>query len=139
MVGKTRPVVEHMEAVVEEMEQPPTAADPLEINVRLYRQIGMLLGQLEEAGAHITLRERVQALIAVGRIQVIFMGLRKEKISDSSAGSSVRKYAKAFKTHDTRGRKAIAGRAPEPDADDTAIQSALDDAWGDGDDERDTA
>ena len=112
--------------------------DPLGINVRLYNQISEVLHQLENDG-HVTLKERIAALIAIGRIQVIFMGLRKEKYDDASTGSSVRKYAKAFKTHDARGRKAIAGGAAEPDDADNAIQSALDDAWGDDDAERDTA
>lgn len=110
-----------------------TNLDPLGINVRLYNQISEILHELE-TGDRVTLKERIAALIAIGRIQIMFMGLRKEKTNDASAGSSVRKYAKAFKAHDARGRKAIAGRTPEPDADDAAIQSALDDALGDDDD-----
>ena len=114
-----------------------TNLDPLGVNVRLYNQISEVLQYLE-THENITFKERIAALVVIGRIQVMFMGLRKEKISDASAGSSVRKYAQAFKAHDARGRKAIArGRPePEPDADDAAIESALDDAiGGDADDD----
>lgn len=109
--------------------------DPLSINVRLYHQVSEMLTQLENS-PNITLKERIAALIAIGRIQVIFTALRKEKIDDGSSGSSVRKYATAFKTHDARRRKAIAGSAePEPEPDPT-----IDDLIGDdADDDRDTA
>ena len=104
--------------------------DPLSVNVRLYNQASELLHQLETS-PHVTLRERYMALVAVGRIQVIFMGLRKEKLDDSNAGSAVRKYATAFKAHGDGGRKAIAGpAAPEPEPD-----IGLDDIWGDDDDD----
>jgi hypothetical protein len=107
--------------------------DPLSINVRLYHQVSEMLTQLENS-PNITLRERIAALVAIGRIQVLFVNLRKEKFDDASAGSSVRKYAAAFKTHDARGRKAIAGAQPEP-------EPTVDDPFGDddADDDRDTA
>lgn len=114
--------------------------DPLGVNVRLYNQISELLHTLEN-NPHLTFRERLAAVIAVGRIQIMFMGLRKEKINDPTSGSSVRKYAKEFeKAHDARGRKAITRSEPELDDADAAIQSVIDDAiGGDDDDERDTA
>lgn len=107
-------------------------ADPLNVNVRLYRQASELLRRLEVGGDHVTLREFYMCMVAVGRIQVMFMGLRKEKVSDANAGSSVRKYEAAFKTNDARGRKAIA-RPAEPDTD-----PGFDDEWGTDDDD-DTA
>ena len=85
--------------------------DPLNVNQRLYRQVAELLKQLEE-NDHVTLRERFQALMAIARIQYVFVNLRKEKIADESTGSAVRKYATAFKANDPRGRKKIAGAKP---------------------------
>jgi hypothetical protein len=108
--------------------------DPLSINVRLYHQVSEMLHQLENS-PNITLRERIAALVAIGRIQVLFVNLRKEKFDDASAGSSVRKYATAFKAHDARRRKAIAGAAePEPEP---TVDDPFDD--DDADDNRDTA
>lgn len=92
--------------------------DPENINGRLYAQVAVLLTQLE-VGEHITLKERIAALIAIGRIQTIFAGLRREKTSDEDAGSTVRKYADAFK-NDAGGRKKRArGGTSQPVADDT--------------------
>lgn len=92
--------------------------DPLKVNERLYRQVAKLLDQLEQ-GEHVTLRERFQALMAIARIQYVFVNLRKEEADDEpTAGSSVRKYATAFtKTDDTRGRKKTARGAAQPAAD----------------------
>jgi hypothetical protein len=106
--------------------------DPLEINVRLYRQVSELLNQLEQ-GVGITMRERIAALQAIGRIQIIFLNLRKEKLGDNAyAGSAVKKYSEAFKADDAGQRKAVAGPADEPDT--------IDIDWDDDDDdERDTA
>ena len=109
--------------------------DPLSINVRLYHQVSEMLHQLENS-PNITLRERIAALVAIGRIQVLFVNLRKEKFDDASAGSSVRKYATAFKTHDTRGRKKIAGAVAEPEPEPDIPDPFSDDP---DDDERDTA
>lgn len=114
--------------------------DPLGINVRLYNQISEILHHLE-TDERVTLKERIAALIAIGRIQIMFMGLRKEKMVDATSGSSVRKYSQAFKAHDARGRKALAGKRaePEPSGDDDIIGDALADALGDDDDDRETA
>lgn len=96
-------------------------ADPLNVNARLYNQIAALLDELEakpkKGGSPIGIRERIAALIAIGRIQTIFVGLRKESGSGRNAGSSVRKYASAFKDAN-RGRKASGRRAAVAAADD---------------------
>lgn len=108
--------------------------DPRNINGRLYAQIDALLTQLE-TGEHITLKERIAAMIAVARIQVAFVGLRKEKVPDDVvAGSTVRKYATAF-ANDTRrrakGARPVAVPArPEPEPDDD-LGLDLDDDNGD--------
>lgn len=114
-------------------------ADPLQVNARLYLQISELLGQLE-AMEGLTIRERVAALVAIGRIQTIFVGLRKEKgLYDGNAGAAVRKYSSAFALkNDTGGRKKIAGPDPRSEPDDNWFERAgiLDD---DGDDDEDAA
>jgi hypothetical protein len=70
--------------------------DPLDVNGRLYRQIGALLDQLEQA-ENLGVRDRIAALVAIGRIQTMFVGLRKETKDDrSEAGSAVRKFKTAF-------------------------------------------
>jgi hypothetical protein len=82
--------------------------DPKAINARLYNQVSELLAQLENNG-DITIRERIAALMAIGRLQTIFLALRlKDKQDDPNAGTTVRKYATAFKAHDTSRRKAAA-------------------------------
>lgn len=71
--------------------------DPLDINARLYKQIGKLLDDMERADRDelMTMPQRVSALIAVGRIQKMFQDLRKGDLT-YGAGSAVRKYASAF-------------------------------------------
>jgi hypothetical protein len=103
---------------VVQLHQANNTADPLNVNVRLYRQISELLTELEQPGVgqRITLRERIAAIIAIGRIQIMFVGLRKEQPSVGT-GTTVRKYAAAFK-NDSGGRKKIAGpksKSAEPD------------------------
>lgn len=94
------------------------ARDPLDINGRLYKQVSELLTQLE-TGEHITLKERVAALVAISRIQYVFVNLRKEKVGDTDAGAAVRKYATAFTKDAARGRKKTTRPAePEPEPDD---------------------
>lgn len=117
-------------STVTRLPTPANPRDPLNVNDRLYKEISRLLDQLGEGGDDITIRERIAALVAIGRIQVLFMGLRKEKSDDPAVtGSAVRKYAGAFKAHDTRRRKKAAGgdAGPAPldalfdeDDDDTA-------------------
>ena len=89
------------------MAQPKTA-DPLNINARLYKQLGKLLDDMEAADRDntMTFPQRISALIAVGRVQKIFVDLKKGDLYDGSAGSTVRKYATAFaRTDAARGRK----------------------------------
>lgn len=104
--------------------------DPKNVNGRLYDQIDILLSYLEERdaaaeddGVRVTLKERIAVLIAIARIQVAFVGLRKEKTPDDDVpGSAVRKYATAF-ANDARRRTKPVGRRtnvvakPEPDDD----------------------
>ena len=86
---------------------PAKAADPLDVNARLYRQIARLLDEMESADMNetMTFPQRISALIAIGRIQKIFVDLRKGDY-DGSAGSKIREYASAFATPDAaRGGK----------------------------------
>jgi hypothetical protein len=86
--------------------------DPLNINARLYNQVSELLGQLEHSGEKVTLKERIAAMIAIARIQTVFMTMRlKGEKDESTTGSAVRKYAGAFQAHDARRRKATARAA----------------------------
>lgn len=87
--------------------------DPLQVNNRLYKQVSEVLKQLEE-GEHVTLKERFQALMAIARIQYVFVNLRKEKAADPDVGSTVRKYTAAFAKNDAGRGKKGAGPAPEP-------------------------
>lgn len=108
----------------------PTPADPLNVNARLYQQISVLLEQMEDKNADkkLTIRERIAALTAIGRIQVLFVGLRKERSSVGS-GASVKKYTGAF-AHAASGGAKNTGPADEP-PDDWFDRAAFDD---DGDD-----
>ena len=76
----------------------PKSADPLNINDRLYKQIGRLLDDLEgdDRDDKMTTPQRISALIAVGRILTIFASLRKGDYDYGNSGSAVRKYAAAF-------------------------------------------
>lgn len=79
--------------------------DPLDLNGRLYRQLGRLLDDMEAADRddRMTMPQRIQALIAVGRVQKMFQDLRKGDMN-AGAGTTVAKYAAAFKTTDAVGR-----------------------------------
>lgn len=106
-------------------------SDPLNINARLYRQIARLLDDLEAADVKemLDIKERIAALIAVARIQTVFVTLRKEgKLGPTSrsAGSAVRKYASAFKAN-AGGRRAPRSRS-------AAADLGGDDFGDDGDD-----
>jgi hypothetical protein len=110
--------------------------DPEDVNKRLYMQVSALLTQLEEreSRAKITMRERIAALIAVGRLQQVFAALRKANPHDPNRGSTVRKYAGAF-SNEPRRRAAAArpgdGTEPEPndwfERDDVSPDDAADD------------
>jgi hypothetical protein len=88
---------------------PHKTADPLNVNARLYKQLGRLLDDMEAADRDdtMTFPQRIAALIAVGRVQKIFVDLRKGDLLDGTAGSAVRKYSEAFaRPHAARGGKA---------------------------------
>jgi hypothetical protein len=85
------------------------SSDTLDINGRLYKQIGRLLDDLESADRDdiMTTPQRISALIAVGRILTIFAALKKSDYDYGNSGSAVRKYAAAFARPDAaRGGKA---------------------------------
>jgi hypothetical protein len=109
----------------------PTPADPLNVNARLYRQISVLLEQMEDpdAGKKLTVRERIAALTAIGRIQVLFVGLRKEK-NNVGSGSSVKKYSGAFAKPDAASRGA-ADTGPAEPPDDWFERAGFNDDGGD--------
>lgn len=91
-----------------------TDLDPLKVNERLYRQIAKLLDQLEagdDTEDGITIPQRINALIAVGRVQIMFANLRKAAANDGhDPGSEVRKYSQAFaKANGARRGKASSG------------------------------
>ena len=92
---------------------PTLDLDPLKVNERLYRQIAKLLDQLEAGDQEneITIPQRINALIAVGRVQIMFANLRKAAASDAGdPGSEVRKYSQAFsKANGARRGKAASG------------------------------
>lgn len=88
--------------------------DPLNINARLYKQLGKLLDDMEAADRDetMTFPQRISALIAVGRVQKIFVDLRKGDYV-GAAGSEIRKYAEAFARPNATGRgKRSAGHVP---------------------------
>ena len=60
----------------------PKPVDRLNVNARLYNQIAKLLDDLEEQDAEdpLDIKVRIAALIAIGRIQKMFMDLRKEHL-----------------------------------------------------------
>lgn len=89
--------------------------DPLGVSRRLYKQIDMVLKDLEGIGRGadyiaVTPAQRVSALKAIAQIMILQQTLRIKEINDPGrAGSSVRKYASAFKTNAARGRANPAG------------------------------
>jgi len=92
--------------------------DPEDVNRRLYHQVSALLSQIEErdSGEKLTMRERVQALIAIGRLQQIFVAMRKGGNDAGGTGSTVKKYAAAFSNAADRGVGNARDRSePEPD------------------------
>ena len=75
--------------------------DPLDVNGRLYRQLARLLDRLESEDEEqgMTTPQLINALIAIGRIQTMFIGMRKEDQDATAAGASVRKFSKAFEAN----------------------------------------
>jgi hypothetical protein len=98
--------------------------DPENVNKRLYMQVSALLGQLEQRDSHnkVTMRERIAALIAIGRIQQLFIAMRKAS-GDVGSGATVKKYATAFTDAASRraanarrdAKRDIAASEPEPE------------------------
>jgi hypothetical protein len=100
--------------------------DPEGVAPRLYKQVSVLLTQLER-GSGITVRERTQALAAIARIQAIWAALRKANPDESErSGSTVRKYASAFSANAAGRRKANTGSEPNAEPDDW-FESTTDD------------
>ena len=62
----------------------PTNLDSHSINARLIAQIGRVLDDLEDRNLPIGPKERILALVAIGRLQVIFASLRKGAGNDSA-------------------------------------------------------
>jgi hypothetical protein len=81
---------------------------------RLSKQIDLLLDDLEKKELEITFPQRLNALIAVGRVMTIFAALRAKAAKDDAgrAGSTVRAYTEAFALSDASRRRA-AGGGPE--------------------------
>ena len=96
----------------------PSNLDAHNINARLVAQVSRVLDDLEDKKLPIGPKERIMALLAIGRLQMLFVALRKRGGDSDNAGSSVRKYSKAFKAHAGSGRKAAAGPADDDLADD---------------------
>lgn len=73
------------------------ARDPLDLNWRLYQQLGKLLDDIEAADRDetMTFPQRIAAMIAIGRVQKMFIDLRKGEFS-GGAGSAIEKYSAAF-------------------------------------------
>ena len=91
----------------------PNDLNTYDINGRLIRQVARVLDDLEDRNLPIGPKERIMALLAIGRLQMLFVAMRKRGGDSDNAGSSVRKYSKAFKAHAGRGGKTAA--RPEPD------------------------
>jgi hypothetical protein len=99
--------------------------DPLGVNRRLYLQLGKLIDDMEAADRdeRMTMPQRIQALIAVARVQKMFVDLRKGEFS-AGGGSAINRYAAAFQTphavggRDEDGRPRVIvqfDRGPDPD------------------------
>lgn len=93
----------------------PPNVDPLRVSGRLYKQIDLVLKDLEGIGKGadyiaVTPAQRVSALKAIAQIMILQQTLRIKEVNDPGrAGSSVRKYATAFQTNAARGRANAAG------------------------------
>jgi hypothetical protein len=97
----------------------PKKLDPYNIRPRLMKQVSMLLGQLETS-EHITVRERVQALVAISRIEQIFLMIRiKEPDEPDRSGTVVKKYAAAFANADGRRKPHPGSAEPKHEPDDS--------------------
>lgn len=101
--------------------------DPKNIYGRLYDQCDRLLTDME-ANPLLSYDDRKSGVIALGRIMIMFVGLRKENADDSNRGSAVRRYEGVFKASagaGARGKRAgprprVVATAATPDDDDDA-------------------
>ena len=86
--------------------------DPLDLNGRLYNQLGRLLDDMEAADRDekMSMPQRIAALIAVGRVQKMFQDLRKGDLN-VGAGSAIDKYAAAFATPHAASRRGAQSRS----------------------------
>ena len=98
--------------------------DYLNLNQRLYEQVSRLLKDLEE-DTEVTIRERIAALIAIGRVQYMCSTMRTRD-DEPEPGSKVAAYGSAFraKTNVARARKGnsrptIVPPPPDPFGDDS--------------------
>lgn len=90
------------------------ARDPLDLNWRLYSQLGRLLDDMEAADRDetMTFPQRINALIAVARVQKMFIDLRKGDLN-AGAGTAIDKYSAAFASPNAgSGRNENTGRPP---------------------------
>jgi hypothetical protein len=90
-------------------------SDPLDLNGRLYKQLAKLLDDMEAADRdeRMTMPQRIAALIAVGRVQKMFLDLKKGEFS-VGAGSAIDRYAKAFQApHGASSRDEDSGASAE--------------------------
>jgi len=99
----------------------PVTADPLDIRPRLYRQLGKLLDDMEAADRDetMTFPQRLNAMLALGRVLVMFSGLRKADadLGGTDPGSKARAYSAAFKApYGARRRTSGAGSHADDDA-----------------------
>jgi hypothetical protein len=110
----------------------PKDVDPKSLESRLYNQVSLLLDDLEAQSIEITVPQRLNALIAVGRILTIFAGLRAKqaKLDDPArAGSVVREYSAAFAVSDAARRRTADSGSAADEADELVAElDAADDA-----------
>lgn len=102
--------------------------DALDVDARLYRQVSMLLDQLEGKKV-VDMRERIAALSAIARIRIAYTKLSAGK-DKGNVGSAVRKYSAAFAANAASGRAGHSGPVAValPDReDDLADELSLDD------------
>lgn len=88
--------------------------DPLDVTPRMYQQVAKLLDQLEAQDVlddGVTVPQRIQALIATGRIMKMMQDLRKGSL-DVGAGTAIDKYSAAFQTPDATGGRSYQPRRP---------------------------
>jgi len=107
----------------------------LKLESRLRNQVNLLLDDLEKQTIEVTVPQRLNALIAVGRLLGIFSQLRARsaKLDDPGrAGSAVRAYTEAFQISDASRRRTEIGGPVDSIGHTDAFG---DDAFGEGDDE----